>query len=70
VTVDGKPAQLLRCNFIMRGVFLPAAGQHTVAFSFSQPLGRLYITLAAALVGLGLGIFLFCARRRSSVPAT
>jgi hypothetical protein len=70
VTVDGKPAQLLRCNFIMRGVFLPAAGQHTVDFRFTQPLGRLYITLVATLVGLGLGIFLFYCRRRGSTPVT
>jgi len=69
VTVDGKPARLLRCNFIMRGVFLPAAGEHTVVFSFSQPLGRLYLTLSAILVGVGLGIVLFCASRRRSVPA-
>ena len=36
VTVDGKPANLLRCNYIMRGVYLPA-GPHTIEFRFSLP---------------------------------
>ena len=44
VTVDGQPATLLRCNYIMRGVQLPP-GSHTVRFSFqvpfSLPLARL-----------------------------
>ncbi len=38
VTVDGKPATLLRCNYIMRGVQL-APGNHTVTFSFRIPIG-------------------------------
>jgi hypothetical protein len=38
VTVDGKPASLLRCNYIMRGVQL-APGAHTVEFSFQIGLG-------------------------------
>ena len=58
MTVDGKSADLLRCNFIMRGVYLPAPGQHTVDFSFHLPNKPLYVTLAAFLVGLGLGGFL------------
>ena len=33
VTVDNRPATLLRCNYIMRGVQVPA-GEHTVCFSF------------------------------------
>jgi serine/threonine protein kinase len=36
VTVDGRPATLLRCNYIMRGVQL-APGPHTVRFSFRIP---------------------------------
>ena len=46
VLVDGKPAELLRCNFIMRGVFL-APGPHTVEFKFTLPPGPLYVTLTA-----------------------
>jgi len=51
VTVDGKPAQLLRCNFIMRGVCL-TPGEHNVAFRFRTPIGPLYITLSAIALGL------------------
>jgi hypothetical protein len=59
VTVDGKPAEMLRCNYIMRGVCLPP-GEHTVVFSFTMPKGRLYCTLSAIGVGLLLaGILLW-----------
>lgn len=53
VSVDGKPETLLRCNFIMRGVFLPA-GEHTIEFRFEPPLTGLYVSLAAIAVGLVL----------------
>jgi hypothetical protein len=53
VRVDGKPAELLRCNFIMRGVYL-TPGDHTVEFRFILPNGPLYTSLAA----IGAGIFL------------
>jgi hypothetical protein len=64
VTVDGKPAELLRCNFIMRGVYLPA-GQHTVEFQFSLPNPPLYITLAAMGLGVLLCGFLFVEGRKT-----
>jgi hypothetical protein len=69
VTVDGKPADLLRCNFIMRGVYLPAAGDHTVIFSFSMPNRPLLITLAAIGTGVCLGGFLIVFRRRGVAAA-
>lgn len=53
VFVDGKPAPLLRCNFIMRGVFLEP-GQHAVEFQFEPPLQGLKVSLAAIALGLGL----------------
>ncbi|MEW6159343.1 MAG: hypothetical protein AB1813_18105 [Verrucomicrobiota bacterium] len=53
VTVDGKPAALLRCNFIMRGVQL-SPGTHQVEFHFKPPVTGLYISLAAIAVGLVL----------------
>jgi uncharacterized membrane protein YfhO len=53
VLVDGKPAELLRCNFIMRGVYL-TPGEHTVEFRFTLPKGPLYVSLTA----IGVGIFL------------
>ena len=67
VTVDGKPAELLRCNFLMRGVYL-TPGQHTVQFDFSLPNMPLYITLAAMGVGLCLvGCLLLASKRGSSI---
>jgi len=56
VFVDGAPAQMLRCNYIMRGVFL-TPGSHTVEFQFALPHKPLYITLIAIF----LGVFLLCA---------
>ncbi|HVU09171.1 MAG TPA: hypothetical protein VHG89_11575 [Verrucomicrobiae bacterium] len=63
VTVDGKPAELLRCNFIMRGVYL-TPGNHTVEFQFRVPNGPLYVSLAAIGVGILLCGFLFFSTRR------
>lgn len=69
VTVDGKPVTMLRCNYLMRGVYL-SAGEHTVDFSFRFPTGTLYVTAA----GLGLGIILVgvlitAERRRKAAPS-
>jgi hypothetical protein len=67
VTVDGKPAQLLRANFMMRGVFLPTPGQHTVDFRFHLPHRPLYVTLAAMAFGIVLcGILAFASRKRQT----
>jgi hypothetical protein len=68
VLVDGKPAELLRCNFIMRGVYL-TPGQHTVEFVFSLPNKPLYVTLAALIVGLGLAGCLLISAKRKIVTA-
>ncbi len=60
MTVDGQPAELLRCNYLMRGVYLPP-GSHTVMFQFSLPNKPLYITftaIAAAILLAGLLVFL------------
>jgi hypothetical protein len=68
VTMDGRPAELLRCNFLMRGVYVPA-GTHAVTFQFSLPNKPLYVTLAAIGVGILLCGFLFYSGRRNSAPA-
>jgi len=64
VTVDGQPARLLRCNFIMRGVFLDKAGEHRVEFRFEPPLKGLHISLAAIAVALGLLAYVGFTKRR------
>lgn len=51
VTVDGKDARLLRANFIMRGIALPA-GSHEVVMYYEPPLKGLYLSTGAILVAL------------------
>jgi len=58
VRVDGKTAPLLRCNFIMRGVYL-TPGTHTVEFKFWLPERLLYLSLSSLGVGIILCVFLF-----------
>ena len=59
VWVDGKRADLLRCNFIMRGVYL-TPGPHDVEFLFKPGTRDLYVSLAAtALALLLLGFVVF-----------
>jgi hypothetical protein len=65
VFVDGRPAPLLRCNFIMRGVYL-TPGAHTVEFKFSLPLGPLYVSLTAICILILLGGCLFFSTRRNT----
>jgi hypothetical protein len=64
VFVDGKPAELLHCNFIMRGVYLPP-GTHTVEFKFTLPNRPLYISLAAIVFGILLSGCLIVWQRRA-----
>jgi len=69
VTVDGKPETLLRCNFLMRGVYL-LPGTHLVEFKFLPPVGLLYVSIAS--IGsalLTLGIFLI-SLNKERLPAT
>lgn len=62
-SVDGQPAALLRCNFLMRGVSVPP-GTHTVEFDFSIANNPLYVTVAGLGTGLLLSLFLLVATRR------
>ncbi len=53
VWVDGKKNELLRCNYLMRGVYLEA-GKHEVEFRFRPNINMLYINLAAIFGGVCL----------------
>ena len=53
---------MLRCNYIMRGVYL-TPGNHTVEFRYHTSLK----TLCLSLCGWAAGLF---GRRFSAVPAT
>ena len=67
VSVDGKPEKLLRCNYLMRGVYLPA-GPHTVEFRFEPPMNALYVSLAAVVIGLLLLGVLAFGREKAALP--
>ncbi len=56
--IDQKPAAMLRCNYIMRGVFLPP-GKHTVEFKYQPPQKLLHASLAAFALGVLLGGYAF-----------
>jgi hypothetical protein len=69
VTVDGQPAPLLRCNFLMRGVYLEP-GAHDVVFRYAPSSLPLWVSVLALLMGLGLlTLLLRDARKSRPVPA-
>jgi hypothetical protein len=67
VSVDGQPEKVLRCNYLMRGVYLKP-GQHTVVFQFDPSVNALYVSIAGLCAGLLMcGILLISPRQ--SLPA-
>ena len=65
VSVDGKPEKVLRCNFLMSGVYLQP-GPHTIQFRFAPPVDTLYVSLAA--VGLAVLLLGYLAVTRGKQP--
>ena len=60
--VDGKPVPVLRCDFILRGLYLEP-GKHKIVMRYVTPLMTLYVSLAAIFLGLALcGILIFSGR--------
>lgn len=55
VTVDGRPATLLRCNFLMRGVAVPA-GRHRVVFTYRPYLAPFLASLGGCAALLAWGV--------------
>ena len=69
VTVDGQPGKVLRCNFLMRGVQVPA-GQHTVEWHYRPDLKVAGISWSAfALALLLCGVVTVITRRSAPRPA-
>jgi len=65
VTVDGRPADLLRCNFLMQGVALPAQAQ-IVLFRYAPKSTIFFISFAAVLLGLALCGYLVVVHEKSA----
>lgn len=67
-TIDGKPAETIKTNFLLRGVPVPA-GRHTVEFRFESPSFEQGRTISLAANGItlliGLGGLLLWRRERS-----
>ena len=68
VAVDGQPTELLRCNYVMRGVRL-TPGQHEIVFRFQPPNTWLYVSLASLLGGFGLLGFIIVDVRKKRATA-
>jgi hypothetical protein len=66
VFVDGKPAPMLRCNYIMRGVQLDK-GEHIVEFRFEPVMRGLGISVAMDALGVVLIAFVVLRWRRGDV---
>jgi len=68
VEIDGAPAELLRANWSMRAVAVPA-GHHTVTMRYASSAGSTgtLITVIASVIGLGGWGFLTLRSRRKSV---
>ena len=67
-TIDGKPVETIKTNFLLRGVPVPA-GRHTVEFRFESPSFEQGRTISLAANGItlliGLGGLLLWRRERS-----
>ena len=65
VTVNGQSAEVLRCNFLMRGVYL-TPGEHLIEFRYAVSARPLFVSLAAIVIGLGLLGWVAVEARRST----
>jgi len=67
VRVDGQPETLLRCNYLMRGVWLPP-GTHTVEFQYQTNFRLLYLTLSAMGMAVLILMGVLVTNRRPTQP--
>jgi hypothetical protein len=67
VWVDGAKSALLRCNYIMRGVYL-TPGHHVVEFRFAPSLKSLYLSVSAIALEVLLAGFLIITRKTGAAP--
>ena len=69
VYVNGKQQPLLRCNFIMRGVEVPA-GSHVVEFRYESPQWGLAISLLSIALGVWIGCLCLIGNKRKTSPSS
>ena len=66
VNVDGEDKELLRCNYIMRGVRVPA-GAHNVVFSYRSPyLMPVWVRVGSLLLAISWCVARIVPFRRKS----
>jgi uncharacterized membrane protein YfhO len=63
VWVDGKKGEVLRCDFLLRGVYLEP-GHHVIEFKFRPNIDLFYVNVAAIFVGICLVGYVIVASRR------
>ena len=68
--VDQKLTPVLRCNYIMQGIFV-APGRHTIEFRYQPPQTMLRVSLSAFALGILLAGYVVAARfvRRPPAPS-
>jgi hypothetical protein len=68
--VDGKQTPILRANYLMRAVPVPA-GKHTVAFKYVMKPSGFYLVLGCELAAIALALVVWWSakRRASTAPA-
>ena len=67
--VDGEAVPVLRCDFILRGIYLEP-GKHKIVMRYVTPLITLYVSFAAIFLGLVLcGILIFGGRDTDALTA-
>ena len=70
VFVDGKKSEILRCNYVMRGVYLEA-GRHDVEFRFRPSISLFYENIVATFAAcclVGYAAFTISKRRNEGMP--
>jgi uncharacterized membrane protein YfhO len=65
VWVDGKRGEVLRCDFLLRGVYLEP-GKHEVEFKFRPNIKMFYVNMAAIGLGIVLLTFVGVASRKKT----
>lgn len=69
VFIDGEEAELLKANFLMRAVYLPESGTHTVEFRYVPRSTWKLIAVAVCGGGILLGVILFRKKIQRGVDA-